>query len=285
MPVPAFSRRIHLSYARTPRHNRAFTLIELLMVIAIISLLISILLPALSTAKEAGRTVVCLSNQRQISHALGSYTEQFDDWMPRETGGIGRIRGYSPWPVAFRPLLDPRVHWDGLNDSNNPQTNMKDHFEEAPYYKCPSYPTPEWHQIHYANNGIGFRRISNQRILYDQYKPLTKYSAIPQPSATIYMSAFGDSEHGTSWRQLYRPAAPNYNIAILYDIREPSNFTVDRMQTQRLSWTRHPSGSNTMYMDGHATTRHFNEILDFKSWFDGDERYNANSLYWRTRMR
>ncbi|MCB9853613.1 MAG: type II secretion system protein [Phycisphaerales bacterium] len=59
-----------------------FTLIELLVVIAIIALLIAVLLPALSRAREVSRRTVCGTNLRQIGIAFQQYTEDFDGWFP-----------------------------------------------------------------------------------------------------------------------------------------------------------------------------------------------------------
>ncbi len=65
------------------RHIRqGFTLIELLVVISIIALLIGLLLPALSRAKEAAKTTSCLSNMGQVMRSCTMYQDDANDSMP-----------------------------------------------------------------------------------------------------------------------------------------------------------------------------------------------------------
>jgi prepilin-type N-terminal cleavage/methylation domain-containing protein len=79
---------------RNGRVRRAFTLIELLVVVAIIALLISILLPALSRARERGRITVCQANLRHIAMAANAYLLEFDDLPWALPGGTGASSGY-----------------------------------------------------------------------------------------------------------------------------------------------------------------------------------------------
>jgi len=62
------------------RRINAFTIIELLVVISIIALLVSLLLPALASAREAGRTLRCLSNLKQIALAEAAYAGDHDEY-------------------------------------------------------------------------------------------------------------------------------------------------------------------------------------------------------------
>ncbi|MCX7935323.1 MAG: type II secretion system GspH family protein, partial [Planctomycetota bacterium] len=77
-----------------PQSNFGFTLVELLAVIAIISLLVAMLLPVLSEARESGRRAVCLGQIRQLYLATALYA---DDWtyLPARNG-----ENLSQWSAA-----------------------------------------------------------------------------------------------------------------------------------------------------------------------------------------
>jgi len=66
---------------------RGFTLVELLVVVAIIALLIAILLPSLGSARRQARTVVCLANLSQLGLASQLYADQNRGFLPQVWGG------------------------------------------------------------------------------------------------------------------------------------------------------------------------------------------------------
>jgi prepilin-type N-terminal cleavage/methylation domain-containing protein/prepilin-type processing-associated H-X9-DG protein len=91
--------------------KRAFTIIELLVVVAVIAVLISLLLPALGKARDAGRAAVCLSNLHQIGVAFNLYDGDF---------------GVFPWLEAWDEddytwrYSWAGVHWYGTDNGGQP---------------------------------------------------------------------------------------------------------------------------------------------------------------------
>lgn len=71
---------------RCGRRRFAFTLIEILVVVAIIALLVAILLPSLAKAREQGRQAVCGSNNKQIGIAMRMFAEEHKEYYPEMYG-------------------------------------------------------------------------------------------------------------------------------------------------------------------------------------------------------
>ncbi len=98
--------RLGVGAARAPLPGLAFTLTELLVVIAVIAILASLLLPALNRTKIAGRTTYCKNNLHQWGIALSAYTTDFNVY-PIYAGSIDRgpalIYGTFTWFGLLQP--------------------------------------------------------------------------------------------------------------------------------------------------------------------------------------
>jgi len=101
---------------------RAFTLVELLVVLAIIAILAALLLPAVSRAKESGRGAACISNLRQVGVALQLYVDENHQSLP-----VMRDR-----PVAIG------TNQPATNVFPSVETVLRDQLGNTNVLRCPS---------------------------------------------------------------------------------------------------------------------------------------------------
>lgn len=149
------------------RHRNAFTLVELLVVIAIIALLIGLLLPALSSARNAARAAGCLSNLHSIMLSNEMYQSDYNDELPVRLvgnddnpnddgylsnynhGGRYPVKGttltvYAKYPFE-RPLnayAHPGLPDGDANEDNRLDTGLNTDIADPEKYNFPIFMCP-----------------------------------------------------------------------------------------------------------------------------------------------
>lgn len=114
--------------------KRAFTLVELLVVIGIIAVLIAILLPALSRARDQAQRVACASNLKQIAMAVHFYANEFNGYLPFAND-------------AQTPYPGPGWLYDQTKGNPTLQKQVEDgglwpYLKTDKVYHCPADPEP-----------------------------------------------------------------------------------------------------------------------------------------------
>ncbi|MEM6391545.1 MAG: prepilin-type N-terminal cleavage/methylation domain-containing protein [Planctomycetota bacterium] len=119
-------------HSRNTQRSRGFTLIELLVVISIIALLIAILLPALQSARNAARSVQCLSNVRSLGQATINYTVDHDGAIPWGSvfGNLDNAGGTDFW--RWKDYIDTYLSQTAQGTGNTSSLDGK-----AKPFDCP----------------------------------------------------------------------------------------------------------------------------------------------------
>jgi prepilin-type N-terminal cleavage/methylation domain-containing protein/prepilin-type processing-associated H-X9-DG protein len=231
--------------------RKAFTLVELLVVIAIVGVLISMLLPAIQSAREAARRLSCKNNFRQIGIGMHNYHDALNSFPP------GGLEPRSPrWPngrqLAWSLLLLPFIEEEPLYKSvktglafDAPE-NEKAAATILPVYICPSVP----HRS-YLSSGRG---ICDYGGIYGPRPPVAAAPNNPPRGTMLYDKAIRikDISDGTSKTLLISEDCDFadgqwINGLNVFDVAFPINLAPPYENDIR---SKHAGGANALFADG-----------------------------------
>ncbi len=119
------------THDRTSRRRTAhgFTVVELLVVVAVIGILVGLLLPAVQAAREAARRLQCVSNLKQLALALHNYHDVYREFPPES---VGTTEPSGPWGSGhWRLSAYNRRSWMSHTLPYYEQTSLFDEIEEG----------------------------------------------------------------------------------------------------------------------------------------------------------
>jgi prepilin-type N-terminal cleavage/methylation domain-containing protein len=155
----------------------AFTLVELLVVMAVVGILASLLLPALSHARDTARAAGCISNLRQWGLACRQYADDNRDFLPRRGQGVqplAQIDRPEDWFNALPPYFNS-PSYQSLFAANQ---KLKAHSDSL--FICPVAEDPG--SNHFLPYGM------NMNLSPWNLPQATKFSEVAQPSQVVAMA-------------------------------------------------------------------------------------------------
>ena len=276
--LPAVSRRKCAAFtlvelpAVSGRKRAAFTLVELLVVVAILAIILSMLLPALRAAREAGWSAACKSNQHQIGLAIAVYRQEYrglyppyveNQSNPASSTGVSRI--HQLWGILNYLETIEDINWDG-----DPETDLRvpdvrlgflsPHIQQSKkVLSCPAYRDllwPDWPG--WESNALNSYALnlwmSGADDVFGNSAGLRNESHLERATKIIdYADGTGHRLYmwwPTAYAFLGYPGSGNY----LED---------DHIAMRAAPWNRHIGMANFLMSDGHVVAK---DAADF--WYD-----------------
>jgi prepilin-type N-terminal cleavage/methylation domain-containing protein/prepilin-type processing-associated H-X9-DG protein len=291
---------VETAIMRAHRRCGAYTLIEMLIVVAIIALLLSLLLSSMGRAKAHAKQVLCGSNLRQLGIAMAGYTVEARQWIPGSpnttgygayaSGSPGEPDAYKQNPYETRPLSHA-YDWSTplgrlmMRQADTLVEQQKDNRKGI--FQCPgiaplefyseythsnqdvpSYLTSVYFLVSIAGGGkhrdFGYERTSKFDYAYlTHYKP--RVELVGPPASKVYL-ADGTRLRPMSDGLLEDHATNGYADYGAWRNRDGVLQAYRDPTLSALSY-RHPCGLNGLFFDGHVAGLSEGESRQPLYWF------------------
>ncbi len=228
------------------RSPAAFTLLELLVVVAILAILAALLFPVFSQARERARRTACLSNLKQMGLGIQMYSQDYDEHLPAwnsywvcytngATGGEGPDGGVDCGAesdgIAWDTAILPYIKMGNPGDATG--SNL------GGVWHCPNSELSERYRSYGHSMGVAF--YSTFETFYYLYPPV---ASLRDPAQTVFVGDGGREG---------RLGTPSQMKGYAEKYVPGQEFVVDGTKAySRDAPFRHQNGANYLFCDGHA---------------------------------